>query len=89
MPLAQVLDEETGIGFAAPGQAGAEGAPLLAGLPLQPHPDRPESWTRRDAFLYRRLTAPSRPGRDEISIGAAEADDLRVPTIRRCPGPST
>jgi lantibiotic biosynthesis protein len=86
MPLAQVLDEETGIGFTAPGQAGAEGAPLLAGLPLQPHPDRPESWTSRDAFLYRKLTAAIAGGRDEISISAAEAGALRSPDDPPLPG---
>ena len=77
MPLAQVLDEETGIGFPAPGQAGTEGAPLLAGLPLRAVAGQAETWTRRDAFLCRKLTAALAAGRDEVSIEAAEADDLR------------
>ena len=77
MPLAQVLDEETGIGFPAPGQARTDGAPLLAGLPLRAGAGRAESWTRRDAFLCRRLTTALAAGLDEISIDAAEADDLR------------
>ncbi len=77
MPLAQVLDEETGIGFPAPGQARTDGAPLLAGLPLRAGTGRAESWTRRDAFLCRRLTTALAAGLDEISIDAAEADDLR------------
>jgi thiopeptide-type bacteriocin biosynthesis protein len=77
MPLAQVLDEETGIGFMSSGQVGADGVPLLAGLPLQPHPDRPQSWTRRDAFLYRKLTAAIAAGHSEVSIDTAEADAVR------------
>lgn len=77
MPLAQVLDEETGIGFWTPGQTGSDGAPLLAGLPLQSHQDRSDSWTRRDAFLHRRLTEAIADGRREISIDPDEADGLR------------
>jgi thiopeptide-type bacteriocin biosynthesis protein len=77
MPLAQVLDEETGIGFWTSGQTGSEGAPLLAGLPLAPHPDSSESWARRDAFLHRKLSQAIAGGRTEISIEADEADALR------------
>jgi thiopeptide-type bacteriocin biosynthesis protein len=79
MPLAQVLDEEAGIGFRTSGQTGSEGAPLLAGLPLHPHASTAESWTRRDAFLHRKLSQAIADGRDEISIEAAEADVLRGP----------
>jgi len=77
MPLAQVLDEETGIGFPAPGQARTEGAPLLAGLPLGTVAGHPEPWTRRDAFLSGKLASALAAGLDEISIDPAEAEDLR------------
>lgn len=73
LPLAQVLDEETGIGFQTPGQTGSEGAPLLAGLPFPSHPEGSESWTRRDAFLYRKLSQAIAGGHSEISIDADQA----------------
>jgi thiopeptide-type bacteriocin biosynthesis protein len=77
MPLAQVLDEETGIGFWTPGQTGSDGGPLMAGLPLRSHQDRSDSWSRRDAFLHRKLTEAIADGRSEISIAADEADAFR------------
>jgi lantibiotic biosynthesis protein len=86
LPLAQVLDEETGIGFWTSGQTGSEGAPLLAGLPLQPRPDRSQSWTRRDAFLHRKLCLAIADGQGEISIDADEADALRGADALPLPG---
>jgi lantibiotic biosynthesis protein len=77
MPLAQVLDEENGIGFTASGQAAAGDAPLLASLPISQHHDLAQAWTRKDAFLYRKLTAALATGAREISISAGEADGLR------------
>src|SRR5258707_12340962 len=77
MPLARVGDEEPGMGLMSWGRVGADGVPLRAGLPLQPHPDRPQSWTRRDAFLYRKLTAAIAAGHSEVSIDTAEADAVR------------
>jgi len=85
LPLAQVLDEETGIGFGPAGQTGSEGAPLLAGLPLQSPPGRAEAWTRRDAFLLRKLAQAIGDGRSEISVDAAEADGLRGSDARPLP----
>ena len=86
LPLAQVLDEETGIGFQASGQTGSEGAALLAGLPLQSHPERSEPWTRRDAFLHRERIQAIADGRSEISIDADEADGLRRSGALPLPG---
>jgi lantibiotic biosynthesis protein len=77
MPLAQVLDPESGIGFASPGQIGAGDASLLASLPISRHHERARAWTRRDAFLYRKLAAAVAAGAGQITIGAAEADNLR------------
>jgi thiopeptide-type bacteriocin biosynthesis protein len=86
MPLAQVLDEETGIGFAASGHAGADGAPLLAGLPLGRPPERQRSWTARDAFLHRKLTRAITDGSKQIRIDPDEADALRGPGDPPLPG---
>ena len=86
MPLAQVLDEETGIGFLPSGHAGADGAPLLAGLPLGRPPERQRSWTARDAFLHRKLTRAITEGSKQISIDPDEADALRAPGDPPLPG---
>jgi lantibiotic biosynthesis protein len=86
MPLAQVLDEETGIGFQTPGQTGSEGAPLLAGLTLRSHPDGTPAWTRRDAFLHRKLIQAIADRRGEISIDADDADVLGGSDTRPLPG---
>lgn len=86
LPLAQVLDEETGIGFQTPGQAGSEGALLLAGLPLQSPQEGPQAWARRDAFLHRKLIQAIADGRSEISIDTDEADALRGSDASPLPG---
>lgn len=86
MPLAQVLDEETGIGFPPSGHTGADGAPLLAGLPLGRAPERPGSWTARDAFLHRKLTSAITDGSKQIRIDPDEADALRAPGAPPLPG---
>ena len=77
MPLASVLDEETGIGFGMSGAASAEAAPLLAGLPLPRQHEPQAPWTRRDNFLYRKLARALASGQREITIGSAEADAIR------------
>ena len=86
MPLAQVLDEETGIGFLPSGHAGADGAPLLAGLPLGRPPERQRSWAARDAFLHRKLTSAITDGSKQIRIDPDEADALRAPGDPPLPG---
>jgi lantibiotic biosynthesis protein len=77
VPLAQVLDEENGIGFERSGSPSAEAAPLLAGLPLRPGRDQPAQWTRRDALLLDKLARALAAGSGEITIGAAEAVAVR------------
>jgi thiopeptide-type bacteriocin biosynthesis protein len=57
VPLAEVLDEESGIGFETQDAPGTEGAPLLAGLRFPvASDDRAMAWTRCHAHLLRRLT---------------------------------
>ena len=73
VPLAQVLDEENGIGFERSSSPSSETAPLLAGLPLRRSQDHPAPWTRRDTFLLDKLTRALAAGSSEITIGAAEA----------------
>lgn len=76
MPLLEVLDEETGIGFAVSSAPGAEASPLLAGLMF---PDAPEAgrtlWSRRHAHLYRLL---SRTVAERAQVLALSDDDLEA-----------
>ena len=76
VPLAEVLDEETGIGFEAATGPGTEGSPLLAGLRLPPaarhaagragtsaRPTSRAAWPRRSptAPPRSRSTTPTSP----------------------------
>ena len=86
MPLARVLDEESGIGFQPSAPAAADGGPLLAGLPLRARADGQATWTRRDAFLHRKLAAALAAGAAQISLDPAEAYALRRPDALPLPG---
>jgi thiopeptide-type bacteriocin biosynthesis protein len=80
LPLAQVLDEESGIGYAVTGQQQAgDGGPLLAGLPLAPRQHQQAAWTPRDAFLQRKLAVALAAGRPEIAVSQVETGPLRDP----------
>jgi thiopeptide-type bacteriocin biosynthesis protein len=86
MPLVDVLDEESGIGFERTSRAGAEASPLLAGLPLQ---RRGEAmgfpWKNEDAALLDLVMRALAEGRDEIEIG--EGDLARLEKSARPPMP--
>lgn len=70
VPLVDVLDEESGIGFERANRAGAEASPLLTALPLQ---RRGESmglaWKNEDAALLDLAMRAVAEGRNEIEIG--------------------
>ncbi len=74
MPLAEVLDEESGIGFEAARGPGAAGAPLLAGLafPAGAGPGG-AAWGAAEQHLLRRLGVALARGDAEIAL---DADDL-------------
>jgi len=73
MPLVDVLDEESGIGFERASKPGAEASALLSGLPLQ---RRGESsgytWRNADAVLMDLVQRATAEGRSEIEIGDAD-----------------
>jgi thiopeptide-type bacteriocin biosynthesis protein len=86
MPLVDVLDEESGIGFERVTRAGPHPSPLVAGLPLQ---RRGEAmgfpWKNEDAALLDLVMRALAEGRDEIEIG--EADLPRLERSARPPMP--
>jgi thiopeptide-type bacteriocin biosynthesis protein len=70
VPLLEVLDEETGIGFGTVGGAAAEASPLLAGLPFPgPRGNEAVPWGTREGELLRLLTGALAAGSREVVLG--------------------
>lgn len=86
VPLAEVLDEESGIGFEAPRGPGAEGSPLLAGLPFAPAPpDGRASWSVLEGHLLSRLARALANGDDELVLAEPDLDAMKLPTAATFP----
>jgi len=69
VPLVDVLDEESGIGFERANRAGAEASPLLAALPLQRRGEGSAfTWRNQDAALMDLVMRAAAEGRNEIEI---------------------
>ncbi|WP_257448450.1 lantibiotic dehydratase [Archangium lipolyticum] len=77
VPLLEVLDAESGIGFPDDGEAPAlEAAPLLSGLELDGEEESPTTpWEERHTFLQRKLHDVLRSGASELVL---EPEDLQV-----------
>lgn len=74
LPLAEVLDEESGIGFAASQAPAAAASPLLDGLAFPGAPGEDAvGWGSRVAWLARRIAIAAAAGEAEIVLGD---DDL-------------
>jgi thiopeptide-type bacteriocin biosynthesis protein len=73
LPLAEVLDEESGIGFAASQAPGAAASPLLDGLAFPPAAaDDTVGWSARISWLARRIVAAAAAGDRELVLGDAD-----------------
>lgn len=69
VPLADVLDEESGIGFAASQAPGAAASPLLEGLAFPPAvAEETTPWGARASWLARRITAAVASGATELAL---------------------
>lgn len=85
MPLAEVLDEESGIGFAASQAPSAAASPLLDGLVFPgPTADETVPWGARTAALARRIAEAVAAGASEIVLDDADLAALDAVT----PGPT-
>jgi thiopeptide-type bacteriocin biosynthesis protein len=77
VPLAEVLDEELGIGFEKSGAAGAEASPLLRGIGLGGPPADPTvSWGASQSLLLHKLTEVLISGAQEIQLSAKDLEQL-------------
>ncbi|MFN8586173.1 MAG: lantibiotic dehydratase [Candidatus Eisenbacteria bacterium] len=76
--LAEVLDEELGIGFGAAQGPGADPSPLLAGLALPPGTtEQRPAWGTRLEWLQWTLARAVAAGKEEIVIEPAELERFR------------
>jgi class I lanthipeptide synthase len=77
VPLAEVLDEEVGIGFEKSGAAGAEASPLLRGIGLGGPPADPTvPWGPAQGLLLRKLSFVLATGAQEIEITEQDVEQL-------------
>jgi thiopeptide-type bacteriocin biosynthesis protein len=80
VPLAEVLDEESGIGFETMRGPGSEGAPLLAGLPFGgAPPDNRTEWGPFERHMLRRLAGAVASGADDIALVDADLAAMELP----------
>jgi thiopeptide-type bacteriocin biosynthesis protein len=83
VPLAEVLDEESGIGFAASQAPGAAASPLLEGLAFPGAPgEETTPWGARANHLARRIATAVAAGAAELVLDDADlvAMDATAPT---------
>jgi thiopeptide-type bacteriocin biosynthesis protein len=76
VPLLDVLDEETGIGSLLSGGHDRDGSPLLEGIDFPAVAADTVPWTYREIGLMRRVGHALAAGRDEISLGPRDVDEL-------------
>lgn len=77
--LAQVLDEETGIGYHGSAHPDAEESPLLAGIDLGLGSEPARTWSRRDGVLLELLTDALSRGAECIDLADADIQRLAEP----------
>jgi thiopeptide-type bacteriocin biosynthesis protein len=87
VPLADVLDEESGIGFEAATGPGSEGSPLLAGIGFGGGAARPGrvGWGPRETHLLRRLTTALAAGDAEIVLDEPDLEAMKSEAPPRLP----
>ncbi len=86
VPLATVLDEESGIGFEAPRGPGAEGAPLLAGLPFGGAAgENRVLWSRVEEHMLGKLAGALASGASEIMLDESDVEAMAIGTTAQLP----
>jgi thiopeptide-type bacteriocin biosynthesis protein len=85
VPLMQVLDEESGIGFGKPAAEQVEDSPLIAGLNIARPSESAMSWSPRNAIVLRLLGEALRSQNPIIDLGQADIESLAVDDPRPLP----
>ncbi|MEM1134441.1 MAG: lantibiotic dehydratase [Bacteroidota bacterium] len=85
MPLLQVLDAESGIGYAANNDKG--NAPLVEDLNLNEVPSEVITFKRTEAFqlLYKKIRAAEKKGQHTVTLEEAEIKNLPQPNFNLPP----
>jgi lantibiotic biosynthesis protein len=78
VPLLEVLDEESGIGFVE--NRGGDASPLIAGLPFARAEEPKVTWGDRERFLLCRVMEAARTGARTLELGEAELRQLESRT---------
>ena len=86
VPLAEVLDEESGIGFAASQAPSAAASPLLEGLAFPGAPgEEAMPWGARTSWLARRIAAAIASGETELVLDEADLTAMEAGTPTSLP----
>lgn len=82
VPLIEVLDEESGIGFAMSNAPGAQASPLLEGLPFPSTIDEElTGWSFAATHLLRRTSAAIAAGHDELVLDDRDIDAMALDAV--------
>jgi thiopeptide-type bacteriocin biosynthesis protein len=77
VPLVEALDEELGVGFESPSQAGAEASPLLEDLVFRTAPPNSTmTWDEQRGYLFLKLEECIRSGSREWTLSPDDVDRL-------------
>ncbi|WP_205127074.1 lantibiotic dehydratase [Paenibacillus ginsengarvi] len=76
VPLAEALDEETGIGFREADAAHVEPSPLIEGLVFPSSGNESRQWGKSHAVLLHKLAEALSSGAREISIDTKDVDEM-------------
>lgn len=79
VPLLEVLDEESGVGFESSNAPSAEASPLLQGLAFGAggrDGEEQVAWGVRGALLLRKLEEALRTGAREVALSSADVDAM-------------
>lgn len=86
VPLAEVLDEESGIGFEAGHGPGSEGSPLLADLGFPGSGGEPRvEWGPGPRHKLKLLSQALARGAEEIVLADADLDAMELPAAAQLP----
>ena len=78
VPLVEVLDEESGIGFDRSSSPAAEASPLIAGVPLPGAPAHAVQWEPVHSLLLAKVHEAQQKGEREIRLDERELEDAGI-----------
>jgi lantibiotic biosynthesis protein len=85
VPLAEALDEDTGIGAALGGSIARDASPLLADLGFPSDQAESVAWNQRETALLHRVGAALEAGDLEIALEARDIEELSTKEPRPLP----